>query len=407
VFGHQAYHLILKLEAESEDALLEAFEALEDSGSLWSTVDVAVNGNLLTVSFSGPTGPGDLTYRILVTDLRGATLMAGPFNLHVSARLGNRAPTLSGPALVLLEASGVTPLTLTGEDADGDLLRYTVTGAPAGLLVRDEGAGAFRLTHNSLDTNLTATLLVVADDGWGLAATLSVVVVVFEPGRLPQVAALATADRAGTVWINGTVAVWSQPPGAPALVATIVFDQTLTYEISAAGGSFAFLIPQTVAVGNHTVDITVRDGFGRTGTAHIRFAVLPPPQPLPALTAIALNGAVTSEVAANVPVTLTLGSASPFSSDVEIRWLIDGLEVGRGRSLQVTFTPGPHTIRAEATNGVETKFLEAQVTVTAPAAPPNPPAPGGDLGPVVAAAAVGGGLAVVAAGWFFTRRRGK
>jgi hypothetical protein len=33
VFGHQAYHLILKLEAESEDALLEAFEALEDSFS--------------------------------------------------------------------------------------------------------------------------------------------------------------------------------------------------------------------------------------------------------------------------------------------------------------------------------------------------------------------------------------
>lgn len=33
VFGRQGYHLILKLEAGSEDGLLEAFEALEDSFS--------------------------------------------------------------------------------------------------------------------------------------------------------------------------------------------------------------------------------------------------------------------------------------------------------------------------------------------------------------------------------------
>jgi hypothetical protein len=33
VFGHQGYHLILKLEAAGEDELLEAFEALEHSFS--------------------------------------------------------------------------------------------------------------------------------------------------------------------------------------------------------------------------------------------------------------------------------------------------------------------------------------------------------------------------------------
>ena len=384
------------------------FEPQEAQGSLWASVDLAAQGGLLTVTFTGPTPPGDLTFRILVTDLRGATLLTGPFNLHVTAKPGNRAPTLSGPGLVLLEASASLAVPLTAADLDGDAVAYRVSGAPAGLVASvNPSTGALQLVHNSLDTNLTAALQVVVDDGWGGTGTLTLTVAVFEPARLPEVTAEALADRAGTAWVNGTARPWSQPPGASPLTATIVVDLVLSYTAPVTGGAFAFLVPQALAVGNHTVDITVRDGFGRTGTLHIRFAVLPPPQPLPTLTAIALNGAVTSEVAANVPVTLTLGAASPFSFDVEIRWLIDGLEVGRGRSLQVTFTPGPHTIRAEATNGVETKFLEAQVTVTAPAASPNPPAPGGDLRPVVAAAAVGGGLAVVAAGWFLTRRRGK
>lgn len=384
------------------------FEPQEAQGSLWGTVDLAAPGGLLTVTFTGPTPPGDLSYRILVTDLRGATLLAGPFTLHITAKAGNSAPSLTGPALVRLEASVTQSVPLQAADLDGDALHYTVTGAPGGLVASVNAAtGVLQLTHNSLDTNLTADLLVTVDDGWGATASLTIRVAVFEPARLPELAAQAFADRTGTVWVNGTVRVWSQPPGAAPLTATILVDLVLSYQTPVSGGAFNFLIPQALAVGNHTADITVRDGFGRTGTLHVRFAVLAPPQPLPALTAISLNGALTSEVAANVPVTLTLGAASPFSADVEIRWLIDGFEVGRGRSLQVTFTPGLHTIRAEATNGVDTQFLEIQVTVTAPSGPPNPTPPGGDSGLVVAAAAVGGGLAIVGVGWILTRRRGK
>jgi len=384
------------------------FQVTEGPEASWATVDLSAPGGLLTIAFTGATAPGDLTYRIGVVDLRGAMTDFGPFTLHITAKAGNRAPTLSGPALVLLEASGTQGLQLVASDPDGDALRFSVTGAPPGLSAAFGGApGALQLTHNSFDSGIIATLEVVVDDGWGGSATLTLVVAVFEPGRVPHLQAGADADRAGIVWLNGTVSAYSAPPGAGPLSLLFVVDLVTSHSTTAAAGPFSILIPQILSVGNHTVDITATDGFGRATTLRVRFAVLAPPSPIPELTAIALNGAVASEVDAHVRLALVLGAASALAQDVQVRWFVDGVYVGAGQGYTVTLDPGAHTIRAEATNGIETRTLETQVTATAAPGGTPPPPRGADLGLVVAAGAVGAGLAVVGAGWFLARRRAK
>ena len=124
------------------------------------------------------------------------------------------------------------------------------------------------------------------------------------------------------------------------------------------------------------------------------------------MVAIAVNGAVVSDVQSGIPLDFTVTAASPLGAEVTISWLLDGIPVGSGRDIVLVLAPGPHTVVARATNGVDTHEIEAQITASG-ASPQKPPVVNG--GPEAGALLVGGvAVAVVAAlgaAWYVLRRR--
>lgn len=373
----------------------------------WSTVDLTVVGGELSVVFLGPTPPAALTYRVTVTDLRGASITTAPADLSITGRPGNELPLLSAPPVVYLEVATTKIIQLEASDANGDTLRFTVEGLVAGLGATVNAANLWlELTHSSPDEHLTATLTIVVEDGWGGRAAQTVQVASFDPARLPQITAAAQSDRAGLVWVNGTLSVRSWPPGPSVLPAvTILVDSASSYTAAASSGAYSFQLPTALSPGEHTVDVSFTDGFGRSGAAHTRVTVLEPPAALPTLVAIAVNGAVTAEVLAGPVYTFSVSASAPLASEVSVTWFVDGIQVGTGRQVDLSLAPGPHTVEARVTNGLETQSLTAQITATGQ----EPPGPDGDGGSSFAllagVAAAGAGLSIVAAAWFLARRR--
>jgi hypothetical protein len=371
----------------------------------WTTVDLFATGTSLSVAFLGPTPPADLSYRVLVTDLRGATLTTAPATLHITARPGNLAPTIEGPASIFIAASGTKLVKLTASDPNGDTLRFTVDGMVAGLTASvDPATFVLTVAHASPDENLTAVLKVTVDDGWGLRAVYTVQVAVFDPANAPRLTVTLQADRLGGLWVNGTVAVWSEPPGAAALDVEILVDLARQFSAPVLDGAFHFQLPDALGPGDHSVRVNATDGFGRSGSASGHVVVAVPPPPLPELTAIGVNGAVAHEVEALVPLTFSLSAAAPLGAEITVTWLLDGEIVGVSRTIDLTLSPGHHTVTARVSNGIETKSIDLALVAT-PVGPPGPGAGGADFGFLILAGAAAAGAAVVAGAVYIGRKR--
>jgi len=155
------------------------------------------NGRLVYTPEAGYTGADRFTYRV-----SDGEATSGVVTVSLDVRAVNAAPTLTFTDRAVVEEGGVVAFTVTGEDADGDDLTYslldaagdlgTALGLPTGATI-DADTGAFR--WQSVDGDVTHVFRIAVSDG--LATTTREMAI-----RVENVAPTLTATGTATVGSN-------------------------------------------------------------------------------------------------------------------------------------------------------------------------------------------------------------
>lgn len=124
-----------------------------------------------------PTASGTFTVTVTVTDGEGGTATK-TFTINVNAE-GNTLPTITAiDDVTLTQGVAMTSFTVIGSDTDADDLNYSISGAPAGIVI-DSATGEVSGTPTESGTFSSST--VTANDGNGGTATAIFSIVVNAP----------------------------------------------------------------------------------------------------------------------------------------------------------------------------------------------------------------------------------
>jgi hypothetical protein len=136
---------------------------------------------------------------ITVSDGREAASLV-PFTLVVD--VPNSTPTISGTPPSSVEAGGMYSFTPTAEDADGDVLTFTVTGAP-GWAAFDPSSGRLSGTPAPGDVGTASNIVIRTSDGAASAALapFAITVTAASGNRAPTISGSPqTSSMQGTLY---------------------------------------------------------------------------------------------------------------------------------------------------------------------------------------------------------------
>ena len=231
--------------------------------------------------------PGTVTFRVRVTDEKGATATSAPQTITVQ----NRAPTVSGiafsPSPVL--EGGVVTMTGSGSDPDGDSpLTYcwTIIGATSSPGCIEGNAS----TSRSVGNYGTVTVQLVIKDPHGAASAPFEAQLVVQ--NVPPVIAPApgpiTASMAGVLSWSGSFT----DPGLNTWTGTVNYgDGSGTVALPLSGKTFT--LSHSYAPGTYTVTVTISDG--KDSDTQTFQVIVPNPNSPPTISNITMSPAAPVE----------------------------------------------------------------------------------------------------------------
>jgi hypothetical protein len=287
-------------------------------GALTGKVGVALSAPL------GITGAGTMTYGLTGAPagvtvstagaLTWATPVAGLYSITVTASSSpsaigkgvytltvspaNRAPVITGASLSGTTA-GAYSYQVVASDPDGDKLAYSMTGAPAGLVIGTTGA----LTW-SAPLKGTYPMSITVTDPYGLKATGSFSLSIAQVNVAPVVGSATFNGNAG-VALSTTVA------------ASDANGDKLTFGLTGAPAGMVISATGVISwsapvAGTYVVTVTAKDPAGLTGQGTTTF-VIAPPNRAPVLTASALSATTGAAYSAQVTATDPDGDVLVYS----------------------------------------------------------------------------------------------
>ncbi|WP_367848130.1 cadherin domain-containing protein [Rhodoferax sp. WC2427] len=243
---------------------------------------------LRSVTFSNGSASPDMTTRTVLFTVDDGNAASVPATRDVALSQPNRAPVITsngGAATATLSvAENSTAITtVTGVDADGDLLGYGIVGgADAGLFTIDSSSGALRFTaapnfeaaHDADGNNIYEVVVQVSDGRLSRTQAVTVAVVDVNEGGVGLVIdADATpnrvAENAATGTLVGITARATDPDRTDTVSYSLADDAGGRFAIDATSGAVtvahgALLDFKTATRHNITVRATSSDGSTRT-----------------------------------------------------------------------------------------------------------------------------------------------
>jgi len=238
-------------------------------------------------------------------------------------------------------------------DPDNDPLTFTWWDNASGFLTRGASFGAQLPEGNH-------TVTVFVDDGRGHNVSASVSVSVRE-AMFPPVPVVSAPD-ANVTWLDDQPITFDASPSYdPNARDTLTFLWTSSVDGVLGNGS---VVVRTLTAATHQITLTVTDSSGLSANRTFALSVIPGNRP-PVLVVASPSAGVLYH--ANIPITFDArASSDPDSPSFTVRWVVDGLEVGRGLILNRTVTEGTHQLLVEASDGGKTSSQTIQLTVGPP-----------------------------------------
>jgi hypothetical protein len=349
----------------------------------WATTDTTDGSTLsyaasgvpagMTVSSTGKVSgsiatAGSYSFSVTVQSSSGGQASG---TVSIKAAVVNHAPTLAGGAITFYTGSGAQQTAITGADADGDPLTYTMTGAPAGLTLSTSGLLAWAAPVKG-----SYPLVITAKDPGGLKGTASYSLTVRAPNKAPVVTAATLSGKVGT-------ALSAQ------ITATDANGDALAYSLSGAPDGMAIgakgvLTWASPVAGSYAPVVTATDPGGLSGSATITVNVTQPNR-APVLKGAALPGGYTGQAySAQIVATDADGDALTYTAT----GMPAGLTVSRaGDVAWPAPVKGSYTLAVtvkDPKGGAATASFTLKVTVP-PAAPKISLAPvNGKVGTAIA-----------------------
>jgi VCBS repeat-containing protein len=165
------------------------------TGPAHGTLTVAADGAFTYTPAPNYNGPDAFTFRV-----NDGTVDSAVATVSVTVRAVNDAPTLAGASFSLPENSpaGTAVGTVTGSDADGDALAYSITaGNTGGAFAVDPATGAITVANPAalnFEATPVFTLTVQVRDPGGLTGTATVRVALTD---VPEAAAVTIDIKPG------------------------------------------------------------------------------------------------------------------------------------------------------------------------------------------------------------------
>ena len=222
------------------------------------------NATSASATFTAPSTPTSLTFRVTVTDSQG-----NEDTDDVVITVQNRAPTAdAGYPQTVNRGESVTLDASGSSDPDGDSLTYswTKTAGPS-LSLTNASSATPSFTTPSTPTSLT--FQVAVSDGWGGTDTDEVVITVQNRAPTADAGARQTVSTGDTVTLDGS---GSSDPDGDSL--TYSWTKTTGPSLSLTNASSAtpsFTTPSTPT--SLTFQVTVSDGWGGTDTDEVVITV--------------------------------------------------------------------------------------------------------------------------------------
>ncbi len=267
-----------------------------------------------------------------VVALIGAAGVVGwwGWNKIVTSRSGIGAPVLSSPARMTVKEGETVEFSVRATDADGDSVRLTGEGLPAGAVLSPSGEFTWAVGYNQAGEH---TLVFSGDDGVLVASCQTVVEVVDKPVELvfdpPSEKSAVVGER-----VSMKLQAASQA-GNPVTFALENEPEGMTLR-----GDQVTWVPTVKQEGSHRVSVRGSDGVA-TATQTLVVQVKPKP------------ATQTSE-----PKTGRVDWVLPKLANI----YVDGsLKVREDAYLSIDLPEGKHTVRAELLDGIT--VLEEAVNV--------------------------------------------
>ena len=329
----------------------------------------------------------------------GTTLYVTDFDadkVHlVSLVPANRAPQVGTPVLNPPNTTnGAVSGRVVATDADGDVLKHTLTTAPKNGSVSVAADGTFTYTPTATARHAAAkvgaatevttdTFTVTVTDTKGATATVSVTVAISPANAAPSAPTVTSSTDTSSGIVTGTVKFVDADNDTLTYTATSATKGTLTMQ---PNGSFTFtptaaareaaaVAGATAATKTDTVTVTVVDGYGGTATTTLTVTIVPAAGSFQASAPTQAIGAVTGTVSGANTQTGALSytvTAGPTKGLVKV-------DAATGTFVYVPNVDARYA--AEKTPGIDTDVftvavtdtvgVQTLVTVTVQVAPPQ------------------------------------
>ena len=235
-------------------------------------------------SLGHTTSAGDVV-TVIATDAGGRTVT---LSVAVTPTIADTAPTATlttAPTVGTLSGTVQTSTgKITGSDADGDALTYTVSGLASGAAVTVNADGSFTYTadiatatrHAAAKVGATAaqkdqTFTVTAGDGFGGSTAVLVTVPIYAVNTAPTISGATTASFFGLSPTVTSIAVYDadgdDPGGSAYSVGSAGYTITSGFNFvylgnqQSAGTSSINAKSSTTSYSGKTVTLTVYDGY--------------------------------------------------------------------------------------------------------------------------------------------------
>jgi VCBS repeat-containing protein len=254
------------------------------------------------------------TFTVTVSDGKGGTATA-TITIQV-IEPPNQLPTIETQDLEksTLKNTAVSGK-VTGTDADGDTLTYTVGTTPTHgtAVVRADGTWTYTPSNGYVGTD---SFTVTVSDGKGGTATATIKIEVTEPPN--KVPTIETQDLEKSTLKNTAVSgkVTGTDPDGDTLTYTVGTTPTHGTAVVRADGTWTYT-PSDGYVGTDSFTVTVSDGKGGTATATIKIEVTEPPNQLPTIETQDLEKSTLKNTAVSGKVTGTDADGDTLTFSVE------------------------------------------------------------------------------------------
>ena len=318
------------------------------------------NGNFTFVPTNAQVGKYFI--EILVRDNQSVTFSRA-FNLTVQNQ--NDPPVIEAIAPQAATQGKLWQVMARASDPDqstpqGDRLRF---GDDSPLFDINPESGLITFTPANKDVGLRACNITVTDLAGASCSTMLWLTVlnVNDPPVLDPI-----DDQAAVEDVPFEMTVKASDPDVPLRLDNLTFsDDSPVFDMDPVTGKASFT-PTNKEVGRHTIKITVRDESGATASRTFVLTVQN-------VNTAPYNVSITSlfqgqKFREDDTIWLNATASDADAGDrLTFVWSANGVELGKGKSIQVKLLPGDHLITLEVSDGTASVFAEASIKVAKPA----------------------------------------